>query len=195
MPKLDRQSLWSLERYAEERPAFRSKVIAHKKNRRLALGPNATLMFEDFLTMKYQVQEMLRTERIFEPDAIQEEIDAYNPLIPDGTNFKATLLLEFPDEAERRVRLAQMADLEHTLWCQVAGGAKLSAIANEDMERSNDEKPAAVHFLRFELDADAIAALRAGAEIGFGIDHPELKVEVMPTPAPTLASLLADLDS
>lgn len=193
MQKLDRSSLWSLEAYAEQRPAFRAEVIAHKKPRRVLLNDHATLIFEDFLTMKYQVQEMLRVERIFEADAIQEEIDAYNPLIPDGGNWKATLQIEFPDVEERRTALARMPGVEHKIWAQVDGHDRIFAIANEDLDRSTEEKTSAVHFLRFELPADAIAALRSGAGLRFGIDHPALSADVAVSEE-TRASLIQDFD-
>lgn len=178
MEKLSRNSLWSLERYAVERPAFRARVMAHKRVRRVALGPHATLFFEDCLTMRYQVQEMLRAERIFEADEIQGELDAYNPLIPDGRNWKATLMFEYAEVDERHRALARMVGIEHRAWVRVEGFEPVFAVANEDMERSNDEKTAAVHFLSFELGAAAIAALRAEASLTMGIDHPSLPYEV-----------------
>ena len=192
--KLDRSRIWSLEDYAAKRPAFRAEVIAHKKLRRVALGPHATLVFEDFTTMKYQVQEMLRVERIFEAAAIKEEIDAYNPLIPDGSNWKATFMIEYDDVAERRAALATMIGLEHRVWVKVGDTAPLFALANEDLPRSNDEKTAAVHFLRFDLTPAQIAAAKSGAPIGIGIDHPALPYRVDPIPEPIRASLVSDLD-
>ena len=193
--KLTRESLWSLEDYAEQRPAFRAQVLAEKKQRRINLGPHATLLFENFLTMKYQVQEMLRTERIFEAAGIEEELAAYNPIIPDGTNWKATMLIEYPDEAQRRVALARMPGVEDHVWAQVAGCDRILAIANEDMDRSTSEKTAAVHFLRFELDRTSIDKLQQGAELAMGIDHPELDYRLDPIPGESRASLLADLAS
>ena len=193
MRKLERAALWSLERYAEERPAFRARVLAHKRNRRVSLGPHATLLFEDFLTMRYQVQEMLRAERIFERAEIEGEIAAYNPLIPDGSNWKATLLLEYQDADERRRALARMAGIEHQVWVEATGHGRVFAAANEDMERSTDDRTAAVHFLRFELGAALIDALKAGADLAMGIDHEALpyRVEVG---AHVRDALVQDLD-
>ena len=191
--KLDRSKIWSLEDYAANRPAFRAQVIEHKKVRRVALGPHATLVFEDFTTMKYQVQEMLRVERIFEADAIADEIASYNPLIPDGNNWKATFMIEYEDVAERRDALARLIGVEHRVWVKVGDNAPLFAIANEDLPRSNDEKTAAVHFLRFDLTSTLIAAVKAGAPITIGIDHPALSYRVDPVPEPIRASLAADL--
>lgn len=199
MEKLDRSNLWSLEEYAEHREGFRAAVIAHKQARRVALGPHATLYFEDFMTMKYQVQEMLRVERIFTADGIREEIDAYNPLIPDGGNWKATFMIEFPDVDERREALARLSGVEHTIWARIGdadgGGEKVLAVANEDLERSTEEKTAAVHFLRFEIGTDAIAALRNGATLAMGCDHPEMTLSLDPVPEEIRTALLADLDS
>lgn len=192
-PKLTRESLWNLESYAERRDEFRAQVLAEKKHRRISLGPHATLLFENFLTMKYQVQEMLRTERIFEAAGIEEEIAAYNPIIPDGTNWKATMLIEYPDEAERRVALARMPGVEDKVWVQVEGCNQIFAIANEDMERSTEEKTAAVHFLRFELDPSSIRALQQGAQIAMGIDHPELDYRIAAITDESRKSLLGDL--
>jgi len=171
MNPLTRENLFSLEQYAEKRPEFRAQVIEHKKHRRVDVGPNLSLYFEDQLTIQYQVQEMLRIERIFEADAIQEELDAYNPLIPDGSNLKCTAMLEFEDVAVRRERLAQLVGIEHLVWLQVAGFDKVYAIANEDLDRSTEEKTSAVHFMRFELSAEMIQALREGAALTFGTDH------------------------
>ena len=171
MKPLTRENLFSLEQYSEKRPAFRAQVIEHKKHRRVDIGENLSLYFEDRLTIQYQVQEMLRIERIFEADAIQEELDAYNPLIPDGSNLKCTAMLEFEDVAVRRERLAQLVGVEHLVWLQVAGFDKVYAIANEDLERSTEEKTSAVHFMRFELTSEMIDALRSGAALSFGTDH------------------------
>jgi hypothetical protein len=193
MQKLDRSHLWSLEDYAQERASFRAEVIEHKKPRRVALGPNATMYFEDFLTLKYQVQEMLRVERIFERAEIEDELAAYNPLIPDGSNWKGTFMFEYADVDERRRALAQMADIEHKIWMQVVGQDKIFAIANEDLARSNSEKTSAVHFLRFELDPASVAAVKAGADIKMGIDHDAMNCAVTLSDA-TRRSLLADLD-
>jgi hypothetical protein len=190
--KLSRSDLMSLEQYAEARGDFRSKVIAHKSPRRVALGPHATLIFEDRLTIQYQIQEMLRVERIFDAKGIEEELEAYNPLIPDGSNWKATLLIEFPDAEERRVALAKMPGLEHKLWVQAGDTRRTFAIANEDLDRSNDEKTAAVHFLRFEFDAGQKQALQSGAAVRMGIDHPQLPYEVTLSEA-ARNSLVGDL--
>ncbi len=176
MNTLNRSDLFTLEAYAGERSAFRARVIAHKKNRQVPLGEHITLLFEDRLTIQYQVQEMLRIERIFEPDAIQHELDTYNALIPTGCDLKATMLIEFPDEAQRRVALARLGGIEHKVYAEVEGSGRAFAIADEDMERSNSEKTSAVHFLRFAFSAEQIAALRAGADFGFGIDDERLRV-------------------
>jgi hypothetical protein len=194
MEKLARSKLWSLEQYAVERTEFKKQVIEHKQARQLSLGPNATLYFEDFTTMKYQVQEMLRVERIFEAKAIEDEIDAYNPLIPDGSNWKATFMIEYPDVEERRTALGALRGVEHKVWCRVGNLDPVFAIANEDMERSSDEKTAAVHFLRFELTHEAVTALRENAELIFGIDHEALSCETE-VGLQTRQSLLDDLDS
>ena len=174
MEKLDRSNLWSLEEYATKREEFRALIISHKRLRQVKLGPHATLFFEDFLTMKYQVQEMLRVERIFEPDGISEEIASYNPLIPDGHNWKATLMIEYSDVGERARALARMAGVEHKVWIKVEEHPRVFALANEDMERSTEGKSAAVHFLRFELDTQMICSLKDAACLTAGIDHPEL---------------------
>jgi hypothetical protein len=192
MNPLTHDQLFGLEQYARVRPEFRAKVIAHKKNRIVALGPNATLHFEDRLTMQYQVQEMLRLERMFEPEAIQEELDVYNPLIPDGSNWKATFMLEFPDPAERRARLAQLIGIEKAVWVQVADFAPVMPIANEDLDRETEEKTASVHFLRFELTPQMCGAVKSGAAIRVGIDHPHYRAELTLPPA-TRDSLAADL--
>ncbi len=192
--KLDRSKIWNLEDYATKRSAFRAEVIAHKKVRRISLGPHATLVFEDFTTMKYQVQEMLRVERIFEADAINDEIASYNPLIPDGNNWNATFMIEYEDVAERRVALAQLIGVEHRVWVKIADHAPQFALANEDLPRSNDEKTAAVHFLRFDLPPAQVAAAKSGAAIAIGIDHPALPYRVDPLPDAVRASLAGDLD-
>ena len=183
MGKLDRSSLWSLEAYAEIRPGFRAEVMAHEKPRRVALSPHATLIFEDALTMKYQVQEMLRVERIFEAPEIDAELETYNPLIPDGGNLKVTLMIEYPDVAQRREALAGLKGVEHDVWLQAEGQAKIKAIANEDLERSNSEKTAAVHFLRFELDPPSIRAFKTGAAVTMGVSHIALDTRVILTQA------------
>ena len=194
MDKLSRDDLFSLEQYAETRPAFRDKVLEHKKNRRLDLGTNAALYFEDRLTMQYQVQEMLRIERIFEADGINEELDAYNPLIPDGSNWKATFMVEFPEAEERRVMLTQLLGIEDRVFVQVADFDRVFAIADEDLERADEEKTSAVHFLRFEFPAEQVAALKSGAGLIAGIDHDNYRVEVSPVAANIRQSLVNDLD-
>ncbi|HEX4267529.1 MAG TPA: DUF3501 family protein [Steroidobacteraceae bacterium] len=193
MDKLTAEDLMSLERYARERPAFRARLLEHKRNRKLAVGPNVTWSFEDRLTMQYQVQEMLRAERIFEPEGIREELDAYNPLIPDGRNWKATLLIEFPDVIERQQELAQLIGLEDRCWMQVRGQDRVYAIADEDLERENAEKTSAVHFLRFELTPPMVAALEGGAALAAGVDHDHYRHAVDPIPEPIRAALLQDL--
>jgi hypothetical protein len=185
--------LLPLEQYARERPAIRARMIAHRAARRLSVGPNCTWSFEDRETVRYQVQEMLRTERIFEPEGIAEELAAYNPLIPDGSNFKATLLIEYPDPAERSRRLSELRGIERHCWLRVAGHGTVYAIADEDLERENEAKTAAVHFLRFELDAAMVAALRAGAALAAGIDLPAYTHCIEPVPASLRAALLLDL--
>ena len=172
---LTRSDLWSLEEYASRRQTFRAEVIAHKKLRNIALGPHATLYFEDRLTMRYQIQEMLRVERIFEAAEIEEELESYNPLIPDGSNWKATFMIEYGDVEERQVALATMGGIEQTVWVRVGeSGEKIFAITNEDMERTRDEKAAAVHFMRFELGDSDIASLKSGESLFMGIDHESL---------------------
>lgn len=192
MEKLDRSKLWSLEQYATKREEFRTLIIAHKRLRQVKLGLHATLFFEDFLTMKYQVQEMLRVERIYEPDGIAEEIASYNPLIPDGNNWKATLMIEYSDVSERANALARMTGIEHNVWMKVEEHPRVFALANEDMERSTEEKTAAVHFLRFELDTLMIRSLKDMAHLTAGIDHPELGYCIEVSPA-TRNALLQDL--
>ncbi|MBN7799002.1 DUF3501 family protein [Parahaliea mediterranea] len=193
MDELSRADLWSLEEYAEARPAFRQRVMAHKKHRQLALGAHARLLFEDALTIKYQVQEMLRIEKIFEARGIHEELAAYNPLIPDGGNWKATFMIEYSDPAERAARLRELVGIEQSVWLQVAGCERIHPIANEDLERSSADKTASVHFLRFELDPDSLAAARAGAGLRAGIDHHAYTVEALAVAEPVRASLQADL--
>ena len=191
--RLRPEDLFSLEQYARQRPEFRPKVIAHKRNRTLQCGPNATWCFEDRLTVQYQVQEMLRIERIFEAEGIADELGAYNPLIPDGSNWKVTLLIEFPDADERRVALAQMKGIEDRCWVQVAGHERVFAIADEDLERENDEKTSSVHFLRFELSPAMVASLKAGAALGMGVDHAALTASIPAVGDATRAALLRDL--
>jgi hypothetical protein len=186
------ESLLSLEAYARQRNAFRAQVIAHKKQRSVHLGEHLTLVFEDELTIRYQVQEMLRIERIFEEAGIRGELEAYNPLVPDGSNWKATMLLEYPDEAERRRRLAELKGIEDRVWVRVAGYEPVFAIADEDLERENEEKTSSVHFLRFELSADMRGALREGAGLAIGVDHPKYAATTQVAPG-IRAALLGDL--
>ena len=193
MQALKRDDLMPLERYHGERTNFRREVIAHKKTRQLALGPNATLYFESRLSIQYQVQEMLRVERIFEAEAIQEELDAYNPLIPDGDNWKATFMIEFPDVEERRVALEKMVGIEHKVWVKVGDAAPVFALADEDLERSRENKTSAVHFLRFQLTPALVAAAKSGATIAMGIDLAAYPQQANPIPEALRASLLADL--
>ncbi|PIV88177.1 MAG: DUF3501 domain-containing protein [Hydrogenophilales bacterium CG17_big_fil_post_rev_8_21_14_2_50_63_12] len=193
MKKLARDDLYSLERYAEVRPEFRARVIAHKKNRRVPLGARAALYFEDALTVQYQVQEMLRIERIFEARGIQDELDVYNPMIPDGGNWKATFMLEYTDENERRAALAKLIGVEKAVWMRVAGFDPVYPISNEDLDRSSDGKTASVHFMRFELTPAMVAAVNNGAAISAGIDHPNLQATLSPLPAPLRDALAADL--
>jgi hypothetical protein len=190
--KLAPGDLMTLEQYARERPAFRARVLRHKAERQLAVGPNATWCFEDRLTVQYQVQEMLRTERIFEPQGIADELGVYNPLIPDGSNWKVTLLIEFTQPEERARALALLQGVEHRCWVQVARDERVFAIADEDTERSNEQKTSAVHFLRFELRAAMIARLRDGARLALGIDHDHYRHEVRDVPVPVRQALLAD---
>ena len=194
MNLLSRESLYTLEKYAEIRDQFRTEVMAHKRNRRLALGTNATLYFEDRMTMQYQVQEMLRIEKIFEGPAIQEELDAYNPLIPNGSNWKATFMVEFPDVDERRAMLGQLVGIEDHVWMQVGELPQIRPIADEDLARSDEHKTSAVHFMRFELTDEQVAALKDGAELAAGIDHDAYQVEIRPVADNICQSLLGDLD-
>lgn len=187
--------LMSLEQYARNRAEFRARVLDHKRHRQVAVGPNCTWSFEDRLTIQYQVQEMLRAERIFEPEGIAEELEAYNPLVPDGSNWKVTLFIEYPDAAERRVALARLKGIEDKCWIQVAGHERVWAIADEDMERENEEKTSAVHFLRFELAAPMRAALHSGASFSVGIDYEQHRHTVERVPDDVRASLVADLDA
>jgi hypothetical protein len=193
MPALSRADLWSLEEYAEERPSFRARVMAHKKTRQVPLGENARLYFEDALTIKYQIQEMLRIEKVFEADGINEELDAYNPLIPDGHNWKATFMIEFGDPEERARRLTEMLGIEDKVWLQVGNCERLYPIADEDLDRSTDEKTSSVHFLRFELTPDMIAAAHRGEAINAGIDHPAYTIEGAPVDEAVRQSLINDL--
>src|SRR5450631_1906125 len=193
MPQITPDSLMTLEAYAKARTDFRAQVLAHKKNRTISLGEHVTLVFEDELTIRYQVQEMLRVERIFEEAGIRDELDAYNPLVPDGSNWKATMLIEYEEVAERRNALAALRGIEDRVWVQVEGNARVFAIADEDLERENDVKTSAVHFVRFELKPDMIAALKGGAVLAMGVDHPAYAVELSLVPAATRRALVGDL--
>lgn len=193
MNKLTHADLWKLEDYARERAAFRSQVLAHKKPRTVHLGDHLTLLFEDRLTVQYQVQEMLRIERIFEREAIADELATYNPLIPDGANLKATMLIEYDDVEQRRRELERLRGIEHRIALVVGDAPPALAIADEDLERSNESKTSAVHFLRFELSPAMIAAVRDGAAIGFAVDHPHYRAATTLAPA-TRRALVADLD-
>jgi hypothetical protein len=193
MQKLTTDDLLSLERYHKERPRMRAEVLAHKRHRQAPIGPNVTLYFEDRVTMRYQVQEMLRAERIFESEAIAEELDAYNPLIPDGTNLKATMMIEYPDIAERRAALERLKGVENRVYLEVGALGRVLAHADEDLERSDETKTSAVHFLRFELDASMRAALKGGAALKLGIDHDHYRHERSAAPE-TAKSLAADFD-
>jgi len=196
VPKITRDSLMTLEAYAKARHDFRTRVIEHKKARTVPLGANITLIFEDELTMRYQVQEMLRVEKIFEGSGIQDELEAYNPMIPDGSNWKATMMIEYPDVEERQRMLGKLIGIEDRVWVRVAGFAPVYAIADEDLDRSTDEKTSAVHFLRFELDGKMKQALKsaaAGVALAAGVDHPQYRVSADPLPQSTMAALLRDL--
>ena len=174
---LERKDLWSLEEYSEKREVFRKKVLRHKGNRRVLLGRHVLLVFEDRFTIKYQIQEMLRIEKIFESASIQEELDAYNPLIPDGDNWKCSMLIQYPDVEERKTRLSDLVDIENRVWVQIANSSKVFAVADEDLDRASDEKTSAVHFLRFQFDADQVSALQSTGSITFGIDHHNYPVQ------------------
>lgn len=193
MPRITRESLLTLEAYSKTRNEFRARVIAHKKNRIVHVGAHVTLIFEDELTIRYQIQEMLRAERMFEEAGIEEELDVYNPLVPDGTNWKVTMLIEYPDEDERRVMLAKLIGIEDRVWMQVEGCRRVYAIADEDLERETAEKTASVHFLRFELEPAMIAALKRGAGLSAGVDHPQYSETVPRLETAVIASLSADL--
>lgn len=194
MDKLTRDDLLSLEQYAEQRDQLRKDVMQHKRYRRLELGTNATLYFEDRLTMQYQVQEMLRIERIFEQEGIEEELGAYNPLIPDGSNWKATFMIEFTDADERQAMLKQLVGIENHVWMQVGDLDLIRPIADEDLERSDEDKTSAVHFLRFELSSEQVSALRAGATLAAGLDHENYRVELRSVAENVREALIADLD-
>jgi hypothetical protein len=194
MTKLSRKDLYSLEEYAEIRDDFRARVMQHKKNRRLDLGNNLVLLFEDRLVMQYQVQEMLKAEKIFEADGIQEELDAYNPLIPDGTNWKATMMIQYADIAERQQMLMKLVGIENSIWLRVDGKDKVYPIADEDLERATDDKTSAVHFLRFELTPSMIAEIHKGASISAGVEHEHYSITLDPIPDNVAASLANDLE-
>jgi hypothetical protein len=189
---IHRDSLLSLEAYAKQRSQFRAKVMEHKKRRTVQLGGNVTLQFEDELTVRYQVQEMLRIERIFEEEGIQHELDAYNPLVPDGANWKATMMIEYPDPDERRRMLGALKGIERRIWVQIGELKRVYAIADEDLERENEEKTSSVHFLRFELDTAMRERLRGGAAVRIGVDHPHYRAEVELAPE-VRAALASDL--
>lgn len=190
---IQRESLLSLEAYARERNAFRARVLEHKKNRSVALGGHLTLLFEDELTIRYQVQEMLRIERIFEEEGIRHELDAYNPLVPDGGNWKATMLIEYPDADERRRMLARLKGIERRVWVRAEGFEPVYAVADEDLERENEEKTSSVHFLRFELGDAMRALLKQGGRLAIGVDHPEYRASVDPVPSGVRDALARDL--
>lgn len=193
MPAIARDSLMSLEAYAKARPEFRARVLAHKKARTVHLGEHVTLLFEDELTIRYQVQEMLRIERVFEEDGIRDELDAYNPLVPDGSNLKATMLIEYEDVDERKSALARLNGIERCVFVEIDGRPRIVAIADEDLPRATDEKTAAVHFVRFELDRESVSALKRGARLGIGVDHPAYRAAIPAVAEETRASLVADL--
>ncbi len=193
MTPIRRDSLMTLEAYAKARPEFRKRVIEHKKRRTVALGEHVTLLFEDELTVRYQIQEMLRIEKIFEEEGIQHELESYTPLIPDGRNFKATLLIEYEDPSERRSALARLKGLEQRVWIQIEGSPRVYPIADEDLERENEEKTSAVHFLRWELSDEMAAALKYGVSLSMGVDHPQYTAAVTPVSDETRLALAQDL--
>lgn len=194
MDKLTRRDLYSLEQYAEHRADIRARVMAHKQNRKVHIGPSATLYFEDRQTIQYQIQEMLRVERIFEAGGIEEELEAYNPLIPDGSNWKATFMVEEADVERRRALLATLVGIEDLVWVRVDGYEPVYAIADEDLDRATAGKTSSVHFMRFELGPERVAALKQGASLSMGIDHPGYRHQVEPVAAKVRDALLADLD-
>jgi len=193
MPTITRDSLLTLEAYARERAAFRARVLAHKKARTVHLGEHVTLVFEDELTIRYQVQEMLRIEKTFEEAGIQDELDAYNPLVPDGSNLKATMLIEYEDVEERRRALSQLRGVEDRVWIRVADEGPVFAIADEDLERENEQKTSSVHFLRFELTPSMIATLKGGGALAIGVDHPAYRAVLDPVAEVTRDALVRDL--
>jgi Protein of unknown function (DUF3501) len=194
MQKLSRQDLMSLEQYAVERTRLRAEVIAHKQRRTVQVGPNMTWIFEDRTTLRYQVLEMLRVERIFEAAGIQDELDAYNPLIPSGSNWKATLLLEFPDADVRREALSNLIGVEDRCWVRASEMERVFAIADEDLDRENADKTSAVHFLRFELSSSMIEAAKSGASLSIGVDHENYRHTLSPLPTEVRDALVGDLD-
>jgi hypothetical protein len=194
MQKLARRDLMTLEQYSIERARLRSEVIAHKQLRNVLVGPNMTWCFEDRTTIRYQVLEMLRAERIFESDGIQDELDAYNPLIPSGSNWKVTLLLEFPDAEERRRALSTLIGVEDRCWVRVSEMERVFAIADEDLNRENDDKTSAVHFLRFELSPSMVQAMKTGASLSIGVDHDNYRHSLSPLPIAVRDTLSFDLD-
>ena len=194
MQKLTRQDLFTLEDYAKQRADFRTKVLAHKKNRKVYLGKHATLYFEDRLTMQYQIQEMLRVERIFEEEGINDELEAYNPLIPDGSNLKATFMIEYDDVEERKSALAKMIGIEDRVWIRIGNFDKVYAIADEDMERDTEEKTSSVHFMRFEFTSEMVKAAKAGESMAMGIDHENYQIDVNPVDAAVADSLRKDFE-
>ena len=193
MPQITRDSLMTLEAYAKARPEFRARVLAHKKPRSVRVGEHVTLLFEDELTIRYQVQEMLRIEKTFEEAGIQDELDAYNPLVPDGSNWKATMLIEYDDPDERKTALARLKGIEDRTWVQVEGCARVYAIADEDLDRENEEKTSSVHFLRFELTPEMVAALKYGVGLAIGVDHANYEAVIPAVDAATRKALVADL--
>jgi hypothetical protein len=195
MNRISRDSLLTLEAYAKQRDEFRARVLEHKRDRTVHVGPHVTLIFEDELTVRYQIQEMLRIERTFDEEGIRAELEAYTPLVPDGANLKATMMVEFEDPEQRRLELARLKGIERSAYLQVAGRPRILAIADEDLERENEEKTSAVHFLRFEFDPAAVAALRAGSPLAVGIDHPQYTARIEALAPAVLASLLNDFSA
>jgi hypothetical protein len=194
MTKITRESLMTLEAYHKARPEMRKQAIEQRRLRTVALGEHLNIIFENEFLMRYQIQEMLRVEKVFEEEGIQDELNAYNPLVPDGSNFKATMMLEYPNEADRKIALGKLMGVEHKMFVEVEGQPRVYAIANEDLERSTDTKTSAVHFLRFELPAAAKKSLQAGAQLMVGCDHPEYPMHVEALPDAVLASLVQDLN-
>jgi hypothetical protein len=193
VPAIKRETLWTLERYAKERPQFRARVMEHKKHRTVRLGEHLTLIFEDELTVRYQIQEMLRTERLFEEEAICAELDAYNPLVPDGSNWKATMMIEYADAGERQGMLAKLIGIEDRVWVQPQSCSRVYAIADEDLDRENEEKTSSVHFLRFEFAPAMRETILRGAQISIGVDHPAYSASIDSLDAPLADSLRQDL--